>query len=109
MPRPLIAGYHPPSEVAGVEGYLVILQNLTSVWCRETVRHDFISNISHELITSLDGLKTLVDTLRCRAIKDRSAVKRFLKRMDIEVDTLNQMVDGLLELSHTESGLAPLR
>jgi two-component system phosphate regulon sensor histidine kinase PhoR len=54
------------------------------------------------------GLKALVDTLRGGAIKDRSAAKRFLKRMDIEVDTLTQMVEELLELSRIESGQAPL-
>jgi two-component system phosphate regulon sensor histidine kinase PhoR len=94
--------------VAGAEGYLVILQDLTRVRRLETVRRDFISNISHELRTPLAGLKALVDTLRGGAIKDRSAAKRFLKRMDIEVDTLTQMVEELLELSRIESGQAPL-
>jgi len=98
-----------PFEVAGAEGYLVILQDLTRVRRLETVRRDFISNISHELRTPLAGLKALVDTLRGGAIKERSAAKRFLKRMDIEVDTLTQMVEELLELSRIESGQAPLR
>jgi two-component system phosphate regulon sensor histidine kinase PhoR len=50
-----------------------------------------------------------VDTLRGGAIKDPPAAKRFLKRMDSEVDTLTQMVQELLELSRVESGQAPLR
>ena len=98
-----------PFEEAGAEGYLVILQDLTRIRRLETVRRDFISNISHELRTPMAGLKALVDTLRGGAIKDRSAAKRFLKRMDIEVDTLTQMVEELLELSRIESGQAPLR
>jgi two-component system phosphate regulon sensor histidine kinase PhoR len=96
-------------EEADAEGYLVILQDLTRIRRLETVRRDFISNISHELRTPLAGLKALVDTLRGGAIKDRPAAKRFLKRMDAEVDTLTQMVEELLELSRIESGLAPLR
>ncbi|MEJ2212033.1 MAG: ATP-binding protein, partial [Anaerolineae bacterium] len=75
----------------------------------ETVRRDFISNISHELRTPLAGLKALVDTLRGGAIEDPPAAKRFLKRMDAEVDALTQMVEDLLELSRIESGQAPLR
>jgi two-component system phosphate regulon sensor histidine kinase PhoR len=98
-----------PFEEADSEGYLVILQDLTRIRRLETVRRDFISNISHELRTPLAGLKALVDTLRGGAIKDRPAAKRFLKRMDAEVDTLTQMVEELLELSRIESGLAPLR
>jgi two-component system, OmpR family, phosphate regulon sensor histidine kinase PhoR len=98
-----------PYEEAGSERYLVILQDLTSIRRLETVRRDFISNISHELRTPLAGLKALVDTLRGGAIKDPPAAKRFLKRMDVEVDALSQMVEELLELSRIESGQAPLR
>jgi two-component system phosphate regulon sensor histidine kinase PhoR len=98
-----------PFEEADAEGYLVILQDLTRIRRLETVRRDFISNISHELRTPLAGLKALVDTLRGGAIKDRPAAKRFLKRMDAEVDALAQMVEELLELSRIESGQAPLR
>jgi two-component system phosphate regulon sensor histidine kinase PhoR len=98
-----------PFEEADAEGYLVILQDLTRIRRLETVRRDFISNISHELRTPLAGLKALVDTLRGGAIKDPPAAKRFLKRMDAEVDALTQMVEELLELSRIESGQAPLR
>jgi two-component system phosphate regulon sensor histidine kinase PhoR len=95
-------------EDANGEGYLVILQDLTPIRRLETVRRDFISNISHELRTPLAGLKALVDTLRGGAIKDRPAARRFLKRMDAEVDALTQMVEELLDLSRIESGQAPL-
>jgi two-component system phosphate regulon sensor histidine kinase PhoR len=61
------------------------------------------------LRTPLAGLKALVDTLRGGAIKDRPAAKRFLKRMDTELDTLTQLVEELLELTRIESGQAPLR
>jgi two-component system phosphate regulon sensor histidine kinase PhoR len=98
-----------PFSEAEAEGYLVILQDLTRIRRLETVRRDFISNISHELRTPLAGLKALVDTLRGGAIKDPPAAKRFLKRMDAEVDALTQMVEELLELSRIESGRAPLR
>ncbi len=55
------------------------------------------------------GLKALVDTLRGGALKDPPAAKRFLKRMDAEVDALTQIVEELLELSRIESGRVPLR
>jgi two-component system phosphate regulon sensor histidine kinase PhoR len=98
-----------PFHEGDAVGYLVMLQDLTRIRRLETVRRDFISNISHELRTPLAGLKALVDTLLGGAIKDRPAAKRFLKRMDTEVDALNQMVEELLELSRVESGQAPLR
>jgi two-component system phosphate regulon sensor histidine kinase PhoR len=98
-----------PFHEVSVQGYLVILQDLTSIRRLETVRRDFISNVSHELRTPLAGIKALVDTLRSGAIKDPPAAKRFLKRMDVEVDALTQMVAELLELSRIESGQVPLR
>lgn len=98
-----------PFQEVEWRGCLVILQDLTRIRRLETVRRDFISNISHELRTPLAGLKTLVDTLRDGALDDPPAARHFLDRMDIELDTLIQMVQELLELSRIESGKAPLR
>jgi len=88
---------------------LVILQDLTRVRQLETVRRDFISNISHELRTPLASLKALSETLQDGALEDPPAARRFIDRMDIEVDALTQMVQELLELSRIESGQVPVR
>jgi two-component system phosphate regulon sensor histidine kinase PhoR len=97
-----------PFQEGDQRGFLVILQDLTHTQRLEAVRRDFIANLSHELRTPLAGLKALVDTLRGGALKDPPAAKRFLKRMDAEVDALTQMVEELLELSRIESGRVPL-
>jgi two-component system phosphate regulon sensor histidine kinase PhoR len=99
------------TSLGGVEpgAYLVILQDLTRVRQLETVRRDFVSNISHELRTPLASLKALSETLRDGALEDPPAAKRFIDRMDIEVDALTQMVQELLELSRIESGQVPVR
>ncbi len=88
---------------------LVLLQDLTEMRRLETVRRDFVSNISHELRTPLAGLKAVVDTLRDGALEDPAAARRFLDRIETEVDALTQMVQELLELSRIESGQVPLR
>jgi two-component system phosphate regulon sensor histidine kinase PhoR len=98
-----------PFLQGGVRGYLVILQDLTRIRRLETIRRDFISNISHELRTPMAGLKAVVDTLRDGALEDPPAARRFLDRMETEVDSLTQMVEELLELSRIESGKIPLR
>ena len=90
-------------------GYAVLLQDLSHLYRLETVRRDFVSNISHELRTPLASMKALVDTLRDGAIADPPAAERFLGRMEVEVDSMTQMVQELLELSRIESGQAPLR
>jgi len=91
------------------DGCLVLLQDLTQIRRLETVRRDFISNVSHELRTPLASLKALVDTLHDGALDDPLAARRFLDRIETEVNALTQMVQELLELSRIESGQAPLR
>lgn len=88
---------------------LLLFQDLTRVRRLEMVRRDFVSNVSHELRTPLASLRALNETLQESALEDPPAARKFLIRMEIEIDTLTQMVQELLELSRIESGKAPLQ
>ncbi|MCB9418275.1 MAG: HAMP domain-containing protein [Ardenticatenaceae bacterium] len=98
-----------PFKDDDASGYLLILQDLTHIRHLQTIRRDFISNISHELRTPLASLRAVVETLRDGALDDPPAAARFLERAELEVDTLTQMVEELLELSRIESGQVPLK
>jgi len=87
---------------------LLVIQDLTRVRRLEVVRRDFVSNVSHELRTPLASLKALTETLQEGALEDPPAARRFLLRMENEIDNLTQMVNELLELSKIESGRVPL-
>jgi two-component system phosphate regulon sensor histidine kinase PhoR len=87
---------------------MLLFQDLTQLRRLETIRRDFISNVSHELRTPLASLKALVDTLQEGALDDPPAARRFLLRMDTEIDNLAQLVNELLELSRIESGKVPV-
>ena len=89
-------------------GSLLMVQDLTRIRRLETVRRDFISNVSHELRTPLASLKALTETLQEGALEDPPAARRFLGRIQTEVDALTQMATELLELSRIESGQVPL-
>jgi two-component system phosphate regulon sensor histidine kinase PhoR len=89
-------------------GSLLMIQDLTRIRRLETVRRDFISNVSHELRTPLASLKALTETLQEGALEDPPAARRFLGRIQTEVDALTQMATELLELSRIESGQVPL-
>lgn len=89
-------------------GTLLVLQNLTRLRRLEMVRRDFISNVSHELRTPLASLKALTETLMGGALEDPPAARRFLLRMEHEIDNLTQLVQELLELSRIESRQVPL-
>jgi two-component system, OmpR family, phosphate regulon sensor histidine kinase PhoR len=97
------------TPLQGDGGCLVHIQDLTELRRLEMIRQDFISNISHELRTPIASVKALAETLNEGAIEDPSVAKDFLSRINVEVDKLAQMVQELGELSHIESGEAPLQ
>ncbi len=105
----ILQGLAIPLEKALPGSILLLFQDLTHLRKLETVRRDFISNISHELRTPLASLKALTETLQEGALEDPPAARRFLGRIEAEVDSLTLMVQELLELSRIESGKVPLQ
>jgi two-component system phosphate regulon sensor histidine kinase PhoR len=83
---------------------MLLFQDLTQTHRLETIRRDFVSNISHELRTPMAGLKAISETLLDGALEDPVVARNFVLRMDSEVDNLTQMVNELLELSRIEAG-----
>lgn len=98
----LVSGARIP--FAGEERALIMIQDVTQARRIEAMRRDFVNNVSHELRTPLASIKALVETLREGALEDPPAARHFLERIEIEVDTLIQMVQELLELARLESG-----
>ncbi|MGC8826619.1 MAG: sensor histidine kinase [Anaerolineae bacterium] len=102
----LVSGARIP--FAGEDRALIMVQDVSQARRIEAMRRDFISNVSHELRTPLASVKALVETLREGALEDPSAARHFLERIEIEVDSLTQMVQELLELARLESGRVTL-
>ncbi len=106
--RLFLQGIATPLGLAMPGGILLVFQDLTRIRRLENIRRDFISNVSHELRTPLASLKAITETMLEGAIDDPPAARRFMLRMDGEVDNLTQMVMELLELTRIESGRVPL-
>lgn len=106
--RQFVQGIATPLESSLPGSTLLVFQDLTRVRKLETVRRDFVSNVSHELRTPLASLKALTETLEEGALEDPPAARRFLNRMNNEIDNMTQLVRELLELSKIESGKVPL-
>ena len=102
-----LQGVATPLGEAHSGSILLLFQNLTRLRRLETVRRDFVSNISHELRTPLASLKALTETLQDGALDDPPAARRFLERIETEVDSMSLMVAELLELSRIEFGPRP--
>ena len=104
-PRRFIRAVARPLEGGQI---LLVLQDLTALRRLETVRSDFIANVSHELRRPITSLKAMAEALEEGAIDDRAVARDFVQRMHQEIDGLAQLTSELLTLTRIESGAETL-
>jgi two-component system sensor histidine kinase SenX3 len=68
----------------------------------DTVRTDFVANLSHELKTPIGGIAALADTMIGET--DPQVIERLTSRIVDESYRLSRIVDDLLDLSRIEFG-----
>ena len=86
-----------------IEGTLLVISDNTNLNRLETVRKDFVSNVSHELKTPITSIKGYVETLRDGAVNDVGTAKQFLDTIARQASRLDNIIDDLLVLSRIES------
>jgi len=89
-------------------GCLAVIHDITDIRRLETVRSDFIANISHELKTPLTSIKGFVETLLEGGLEDEENNRQFLEIIHNHSQRLNKLVDDLLSLSYLETNLTVL-
>lgn len=82
---------------------LIVIHDITEIRRLETVRSDFVANVSHELKTPLTSIKGFVETLLEGALDDKENNRKFLKIIQDHAGRLDSLVNDLLSLSHLES------
>jgi two-component system sensor histidine kinase SenX3 len=97
----------PISTEEGPLGVVAMVADVSEVHRIESVRRDFVANVSHELKTPIGALEVLAETL---VAEDDPAVTRPLAdRIVKEAERLARIVDDLLDLSLIETQEAPRR
>ncbi|MCL1843895.1 MAG: cell wall metabolism sensor histidine kinase WalK [Defluviitaleaceae bacterium] len=96
------------SETDNVEGYVIVLQDITRQIKLDNMRKEFVANVSHELRTPLTNIRTYSETLLDGALDDKETATRFLKIIDEESQRMTLLVSDLLELSRIDSKHAAL-
>ncbi|MDZ4825719.1 MAG: ATP-binding protein [Actinomycetota bacterium] len=91
-------------EVVGAVGFS---RDVTESRRVESVRRDFVANVSHELKTPIGALALLAETMA--ASDDMVVMLRLAERVVREADRLAQIVDDLLDLSLIEAQESPTR
>jgi len=84
-----------------------VFHDITQLKSYETVRQDFISNLTHELRTPLSALYGYAETL-VQGVEDKETQIRFLGIIDRQARRLARLLDDLISLSDLERGLSPL-
>ena len=83
-------------------GAVVVLNDVTALRRLETVRRDFVANVSHELKTPITSIKGFVETILDGAVRDPVETERFLRIVQRQADRLHAIVEDLLNLSRIE-------
>jgi two-component system sensor histidine kinase SenX3 len=81
---------------------LLWAQNNSIVSRVETVRRDFVANISHELKTPVGAISLLAEAIE-EAGKDSETVQKFAKRIGPETKRLTNVIRDIIDLSQVQS------
>ncbi|CAN5644448.1 ATP-binding protein [soil metagenome] len=80
---------------------LALVEDRTRERRVESVRRDFVANVSHELKTPFGAIRLLADAVT-EAADDPEAVRRFADRMVTESERLTRLVQQVIELSRLQ-------
>ena len=98
-PRKIVAVFSSPLEGGGA---VAMIEDITEQHLVDTVRTDFVANISHELKTPVGALAVLAEALAEE--DDLDIVHRLSEKMVDEAIRVGRTIDDLLELSRIEFG-----
>ncbi|NLW47470.1 MAG: PAS domain-containing protein [Firmicutes bacterium] len=95
-------------EVDEIRGVVAVIGDVTKLRRLETMRQDFVANVSHELKTPLTSIKGFVETLLDGDLQDREITRKFMTIIFHEAERLNNIIRDLLDISKIESGRTEL-
>jgi two-component system phosphate regulon sensor histidine kinase PhoR len=84
-------------------GVVLVIHDTTELRRLESIRRDFVANVSHELKTPLSSIKAYTETLRNGANADPETSQRFLGRIEEQADRLHHLILDMLMLARIES------
>ena len=84
-------------------GVVIVMHDTTELRRLESLRRDFVANVSHELKTPLSSIKAYAETLRNGALNDREASVTFVERIQEQAERLHHLILDLLSLARIES------
>ena len=84
--------------------FIMVVHDITQLRRFDSMRRDFISNLSHELRTPVSVIRANSETLIDGALEDKKQAKVFAKAILHNSERLSDMVSSLLDLTRIEYG-----
>jgi len=84
-------------------GTVLVFNDITRLKKLESIRREFVANVSHELKTPITAIIGSVETLQSHSADSPEDTARFLDMIAKHSDRLNSLVDDLLTIARLES------
>lgn len=81
---------------------LLLIDDISAATRVDTMRRDFIANVSHELKTPVGALLLLADAADA-AVDNPKALRKFTARMQLEAGRLSALINDLTDLSRLQA------
>jgi two-component system phosphate regulon sensor histidine kinase PhoR len=92
------------NKAKSTQELILVVHETTQLRQMDSMRRDFISNLSHELRTPVSVIKANSETLLDGALENKKDAKIFSKAILHNADRLSEMVSSLIDLSRIEYG-----
>ncbi len=89
------------SEKKTADGLLLVLHDITRLRELESVRREFVANVSHEFRTPLSIINGYLETIEQKGI-GREMLQKSISVMRRHCDRLNRLIEDLLTISRME-------
>lgn len=85
-------------------GTIVLIRDITELVKTETMRSDFIANVSHELKTPMVMLSGYSEAILDGIVTEPEEVREMIKIIKDESDRMNNLVNELITIARMDSG-----
>ncbi len=86
-------------------GYITSYQDVSQRVALDRARHEFITNVSHQLRTPVTTIGLLIDLLRQQETPSESS-ENYIQMIQTEIDSLKHLIEDILAIARLDSGEA---
>lgn len=86
----------------GIDGVVIVLNDITKIRELENLRSEFVANVSHELKTPISSIMGAAETLRDGAMSKKEDAEKFIQMILRNGNRLHRIILDLLSISKLE-------